>query len=61
MGNAIQYCFERYEKKYFLTPFQQRYLLSQMEPYVKANDYGEYTTCNIYIMIPTIGGLCGNP
>lgn len=48
MGNAIQYCFERYEKKYFLTPAQQEYLRSRMEPYVKVNDYGEYTTCNIY-------------
>ena len=48
MGNAIQYCFERYEKKYFLTPAQQEYLRCRMEPYVKVNDYGEYTTCNIY-------------
>lgn len=48
MANTIQCCFERYEKKYFLTPIQQRYMLKRMEPYIKADDYGEYTICNIY-------------
>ncbi|MGN0660930.1 MAG: polyphosphate polymerase domain-containing protein [Oscillospiraceae bacterium] len=48
MANAIQCSFERYEKKYFLTPHQQSFLLSQMKPYVKPDDYGEYTICNIY-------------
>lgn len=48
MEKTIQCSFERYEQKYFLTPVQQRYLLSRMEPYVKADNYGEYTICNIY-------------
>lgn len=48
MENKIQCSFERYEKKYFLTPIQQAYLLSRMKPYVKADDYGKYTICNIY-------------
>ena len=48
MTDKIQYSFERYEKKYFLTEPQQKYLLSRMQPYIKADDYGEYTICNIY-------------
>ena len=48
MADEIQCCFERYEKKYFLTPVQQKYLLDQMGPYVRADEYGEYTICNIY-------------
>lgn len=48
MANKIQSSFERYEKKYFLTTSQQKYLLSKMQPYIKADDYGEYTICNIY-------------
>ena len=45
---AIQCCFERYEKKYCLTPSQQRFLLERMTPYMKKDAYGEYTICNIY-------------
>ena len=48
MANKIQCSFERYEKKYFLTPVQQEYLLSRMQPYITADDYGEYTICNVY-------------
>ena len=45
---AIQCCFERYEKKYCLTLSQQRFLLERMMPYMKKDEYGEYTICNIY-------------
>mgnify|MGYP000591061232 CR=1 FL=1 len=45
---AIQSCFERYEKKYCLTPSQQHFLLERMTPYMKKDAYGEYTICNIY-------------
>lgn len=48
MQKAIQYCFERYEKKYFLTPQQKNDLLWDLTPYMKADDYGAYTICNIY-------------
>lgn len=48
MKHTIQCSFERYEKKYFLSPVQQKYLLRQMQPYIKADEYGEYTICNIY-------------
>ena len=45
---AIQSCFERYEKKYCLSIRQQRFLMEQMMPYMKKDEYGEYTICNIY-------------
>lgn len=45
---AIQSCFERYEKKYCLNIRQQRFLMKQMMPYMKKDEYGEYTICNIY-------------
>lgn len=48
MSQNIQCCFERYEKKYLLTPEQQSYLLRRIQPYVQADKYGEYTICNIY-------------
>ena len=49
---AIQCCFERYEKKYCLTLSQQRFLLERMMPYMKKDEYGEYTICNIYYDTP---------
>ena len=48
MSSTIQYCFERYEKKYFLTPLQQTFLLEKMQPFIKADDYGKYSLGNIY-------------
>ncbi len=48
MANTVQYSFERYEKKYFLTPVQQKYLINSMQSYMQADDYGKYTICNIY-------------
>ncbi len=48
MADKIQSCFERYEKKYMLTPIQQRFLLDEMRPYMQADAYGEYTICNVY-------------
>lgn len=52
MANQIQCCFERYEKKYWLTPSQQRALLEAMEPYTVPDRYGRYTICNIYYDTP---------
>ena len=48
MATQIQNCFERYEKKYRLTAAQQRLLLEGIRPYMKKDDYGAYTICNIY-------------
>lgn len=48
MANSIQYSFERYEKKYFLTPSQQTVLIERINQHMKADKYGKYTICNIY-------------
>lgn len=48
MANPIQYSFQRYEKKYFLTPVQRDKVLAAMQPYVKPDTYGHYPICNIY-------------
>jgi hypothetical protein len=48
MGKAIKTSFERYEKKYFLTPDQYRLFKERLTPYVKADEYPTYTLCNIY-------------
>lgn len=45
---AIQYCFQRYEKKYLLSPGQLETLLEGMRPHVCADEFGKYTICNIY-------------
>ncbi len=48
MATNPQACFERYEKKYFLTPQQQTRLLAHMSSYMEADTFGQYTICNIY-------------
>lgn len=48
MAKSLQCSFERYEKKYFLTPMQQQYLMHQIRSRVRPDDYGRYTICNIY-------------
>lgn len=48
MPNKIQYSFERFEKKYFITPAQHAILLERIRQYMKEDDFGKYTVCNIY-------------
>lgn len=48
MAKKIQQSFKRFEKKYVLTPAQYSALLDGMMPYMKADEYGRYTICNIY-------------
>lgn len=48
MGKKIQQSFKRVEKKYLLSPAQYRALRDGMAPYMKADEYGRYTICNIY-------------
>ena len=52
MSQPIQSCFERYEKKYFLTPAGQKALLQTIAPYIKMDFYGKYTICNLYYDTP---------
>ena len=48
MANAVRYSFERVERKYFLSPEQYSFLFSRIESFVRPDDYGAYTLCNIY-------------
>ena len=44
----IQSCFQRYEKKYLLTPEQYRAMRTGMAPYMKPDQYPRYSISNIY-------------
>lgn len=48
MSAAVQQCFKRVEKKYLLTPQQYKILCQGLRPYMKADEHGEYTICNLY-------------
>lgn len=48
MSNQIKQCFERYEKKYFLTDEQYRLFKEKLMEYVRPDNYPTYTLCNIY-------------
>ena len=52
MANQIQSCFERYEKKYMLTPAQLRVMLTGMKAHMVPDQCGKYTICNIYYDTP---------
>lgn len=52
MARAVQYCFERYEKKYFLTPLQKEIFRQHIAPYVQPDAYGRYTICSLYYDTP---------
>lgn len=43
-----QQAFDRYEKKYLLTPEQNRFLQERLIPYFKADPYGLHTICSVY-------------
>ena len=44
----IQFSFERYEKKYRITPEQQAFILEGMSRRFRPDDYGNYSLCSIY-------------
>lgn len=44
----IQTCFKRYEKKYKITAKQKELLLKAAAEYIKEDEYGKYSICNIY-------------
>ena len=46
--SEIQSCFQRYEKKYLLTPAQYRAVKQGMAPYMKPDAYPHYTISNLY-------------
>lgn len=48
VSNTVKQSFERYERKYFLTPAQYRLFKERLNLFVKPDDYPTYTLCNIY-------------
>ena len=48
MTSPIQYSFERYEKKYWLSPVQEEFLRERLKTYMKEDAYGQYTIGNLY-------------
>ena len=48
MTSPIQYSFERYEKKYWLSPAQEEFLRERLKTYMKEDAYGQYTIGNLY-------------
>lgn len=46
--SKVQTCFERYEKKYLLTPEQYHATLLGMAPYMKPDAYPRYSISNVY-------------
>lgn len=44
----IQHSFQRYEKKFLLTPEQHRDILPLLAEQVEQDRYGEYTICSLY-------------
>lgn len=46
--SAVQYNFQRYEKKYVLTPEQYDHFFSLLQQNMKVDQYGLHTICNVY-------------
>ena len=46
----VQSCFKRYEKKYRLTPAQQRMIIEGMREHMTADEHAAYTICDIYYL-----------
>lgn len=45
---AVNYTFQRIEKKYRLSPEQYEAFLKEIAPYMRLDEYGLHTICNIY-------------
>ncbi len=48
MASNVQCSFKRYEKKYMMTPEQFKRILLGIQNYVRPDEFGNYTICNIY-------------
>ena len=48
MAKAVQFSFQRVEKKYLLTPPQYERLRQQLAAYMQEDEYGKTAICNIY-------------
>ena len=52
IGMSYQDIFKRYEMKYMLTKEQKEIVLREMAQYMKPDEYGRSTICNIYFDTP---------
>lgn len=52
MASKIAYRFERYEKKYFVTPVQQQALLERLGERLAPDEFGNYAIGNLYYDTP---------
>ena len=48
----LRYTFKRYELKYFLSPEQEAALRAYMQPFMRPDDFGKSTICNLYFDTP---------
>lgn len=48
----FQYVFQRYEKKYLMSPEQYQMLYRELREHMEDDVYGQYTICNIYYDTP---------
>lgn len=48
MSGCVKFSFKRYEIKYFLYPEQHLLLMSELNKYMRPDEYGKTTICNIY-------------
>ena len=48
MSGTIQCSFERFEIKYLISPEQQQQILKTARRYMRDDEYGRYSICNIY-------------
>lgn len=48
----FQYVFKRYEYKYLITQKQKDLFLVSMKDYIRADEYGQSTICNVYFDTP---------
>lgn len=51
-GMGYQDIFKRYELKYLVTSEQKKLLLEAMDPYMRPDEYGRSTICNLYFDTP---------
>lgn len=49
MMNQYQNVFKRYEKKYLLSQRQYAAMKAGLTPYMKQDQYGQHTICNLYL------------
>ena len=50
---VFKHVFKRYERKYIITPEQYESLMTPISEYMRGDEYGRSTICNIYFVTPS--------